>query len=163
MTLSNRVSSNQSLCFRETELCAQRRMRRNTSEGQTTSLQRPRPSRTTQPIRGLFGENREISVRPRVRGGPGRIQTSNQPVMRAATTVSVIFATPGTRSPTVVLVWLRLLAPRLIGSTVCSSVTILEPLKRLASCAPPSPLQKIRLSSDRANPLNGSRNGAGGW
>jgi len=34
------------------------------------------------PIRGYFGENREISVRPRVRGGAGRTRTPNQAVMK---------------------------------------------------------------------------------
>ena len=36
---------------------------------------RDRISLNNPPIRGLFGENREISVRPRVRGGLGRTQT----------------------------------------------------------------------------------------
>src|SRR6476620_6758246 len=50
--------------------------------GSRTPLQRQNLARQTPPIRGLFGENREISVRPRVRGGLGRTRTSNQAVMR---------------------------------------------------------------------------------
>jgi hypothetical protein len=64
--------------------------------------------RATNPAnRALVADGREISSKQGMRGGPGRTQTSNQAVMRAATAgkVSVIFATPAHVLPTVVLVW----------------------------------------------------------
>ena len=73
---------------------------------------------------GLVAENGETTVRTRVRGGPGRTRTSNQAVMRAATAgkVSVIFATPAHVLPTVVLVWLRLLAHRHVPAMIVESI-----------------------------------------
>jgi hypothetical protein len=59
---------------RETEFLGQRQSGRNGCEGSRTPLQRQNLAK--QPAHsGLFGENREISVRPRMRGGPGRCCT----------------------------------------------------------------------------------------
>ena len=73
-THSNQVSSNQSLRCRETEFLGQRQTARKTPElkarrsGDKTYSRNPANS-------GLIAESREISGRPKMRGGPGRTRT----------------------------------------------------------------------------------------
>jgi hypothetical protein len=139
--LSNHVSSNQSLCFRETEYREQRQSRGNAPEAQSgygrdegrangpaksaqiaeswESLRRSdgKPNlagrdkgvETAQKLQGRngrdvvqnnpansapVGENREISPKVGMRGGPGRTRTSNQAVMSTLTSRenSIVFA-----------------------------------------------------------------------
>jgi hypothetical protein len=72
-----------------------------------------RISLSNPPIQGLFDENREISVRPRVCGGPGRTRTSSQAVMRAVTAGKFQQFSPLRRTfADFDVVWLRLLAQR---------------------------------------------------
>src|ERR1700738_2690911 len=77
ITQSNRVSSNQSLCCRETEFCRQRQRRRNGSGGPRRPLQRH--DRATNPANSaLLAQGWEISVSEKVRGGAERTRTPCQ-------------------------------------------------------------------------------------
>src|ERR1700740_1708726 len=92
---SNRVSSNPSLCCRETEFCGQRQRRRNSPLNPKHPLQRQEAC--TQPANTRsFANSQEISVSGGLRGGPERTQTACQarspiePVSMPATKLQVL-------------------------------------------------------------------------
>ena len=78
ITHSNRVSSNQSLCCRETEFCRQRQRRRNGSGRPKRPLQRHDQRPAIPPIRRYLPRAGKISVSEKVRGGAERTQTACQ-------------------------------------------------------------------------------------
>jgi hypothetical protein len=78
---SNRVSGDCGLRCRETGFPGQRKKRQNAAWPTDQGVSETKRSYKTPPIRGPFVRDLETSVRIGVRGGAGRIRTSNQLVM----------------------------------------------------------------------------------
>ena len=78
---SNRVSADCGLRCRETGFRGRRKKRQYVTRTTDQRSQRPSGRTRTPPIRGLSRPLQEISANGELRGGAGRIRTSNQAVM----------------------------------------------------------------------------------